>query len=591
MEKRTSLSKILIMILLVLSIVCFGLFSACSTPKGPTDPDDPDENPSGGGGEQEMHVVVDDAYFCKATGRFMASETDGGDLIPVSLALEDGETLTFNGQEVSELNVDKTFVEGLQTGVEHEILITKPDGKTLTYKAQVAERVIVRFADTDTYKNTSVYGTAVGSVEDYLVKYSGASALSGSKTGKSIFSFTDAFTNSKCATRWAKSTIDGLYVLANDINFTDEPSVKRNVSLGTTDSSHNGHWVVDMDGDYINSIEGKREPCYYVPREGYGFVGTLDGRGKVIDTNKRSTSIGLLPPAYGATIKNVAVVNAYAYYWNSESPLVCLAKNTTFENVYVKYTSFSPSSSIEGNKPMLTCLDTCILKNYVVECDLLDVDQYLVFGKNINAGENSGYGQGRETTGVFSFVDFCDVNIAGTGIVNGHSYSNSVEGDAFVGTTAVNVYAVGSTPLYVNQEMEIDSATGSAYKPTMKATCFVNEPFKYKNGNDLTLCDQNVFYEETLFYGTQYEDTIGYLVSIIQQAKRQRYGVEIFTQLSRKDDLFKVRLINKEGFFDAKNQNEMKAQVLKNKNDGKEQFNAKYWNVANDGTVSWKGLN
>lgn len=584
MEKRTSLNKILIMILLVLSIVCFGLFTACSTPKGPTDPDDPDENPSGGGGEQEMHVVVDDAYFCKATGRFMASKTDGGDLIPVSLALEDGETLTFNGQEVSELNVDKTFVEGLQTGVEHEILITKPDGKTITYKAQVAERVIVRFSNTDKYTNKTVYGNDVSNAQDYLYDFN-VTAASGTKTGKSIFSFSSTFKNSKSAVRWANASFGGLYVLANDINFTDEPSVTRHVSI-STNSSNNGHWVVDTTFD---TIDGKRDSCYYLPRQGYGFIGTFDGRGKVIDTNGRNTSIGILPPAYGATIKNVAVINAYAYYWASESPLVCSAKNTTFENIYVSYKSIT-STSNEGNKPMLTCLESCTLKNYVVDCDLLNIDKFLVFGGKINSDENSGYGQGRETTGVFSFVDFSEVNATGTDVVDGHSFANAVAGDAFVGTTAVNVYAVGSTPLYINQEMDFDE-NGVVLRPTMRTTVFVNKMLKYKSGTQLLDCNQTDFYKEELFYGTEYEDQVDELVSISEHAKRQRYGVEIFKELSRKDDYFYFRFINKEGFFDAQNKNEMKAQVLKNKNDGKEQFDAKYWNVANDGTVSWKGLN
>ena len=319
---------------------------------------------------------------------------------------------------------------------------------------------------------------------------------------------------------------------------------------------------------------------------GRGIIGTFDGRGKVIDTNQRYTSIGLLPPACGATIKNLAMTNVNTFSYTSESPLVCSAKNTTFENIYIQFETLRLYQG-DANKPMLTSFDNCSLKNFVVDCDLLKTDTPLVFSSNVHTG-TSGYGQGRETSGVFSFVDFCEINAEGTEVINPHSYNNTPTGDAFVGTTAVNVYAVGSTPLYINQEMEL--RLGYAYRPTMRTTYFVNEMYKYKSGNTMLTCDQDTFYDETVFWDTEYEAKNNVLIKIVQQAKKQRYGAEIFIKLSLSDEMFKFRYINKAGFFDAQDKIAMKAQVLKNKNQGKEQFNAKYWNVAKDGTVTWKGL-
>ena len=146
------------------------------------------------------------------------------------------------------MTIDSALINSLDKAVEHQIVIIKPDGKTLTYNAKVAERVIVRFADTDKYTNQQVYGSAVGTADDFMYIFEGVGAVSGTKTGKSIFSCSATFVNSTCATRWAKTTHSGLYVLANDITFTNEPSVSRHVSLGITDNSHNGHWNVGSDG-------------------------------------------------------------------------------------------------------------------------------------------------------------------------------------------------------------------------------------------------------------------------------------------------------------------------------------------------------
>ncbi len=580
MKNKSAFSKFLILMLLCLSIVSFGLFTACQKPKG----EDPGDDPGEGGGESEMHVVIDDAYLCKSTGRFMASQTAGGDLLPVTFDnLQEGETVLFNQQE--NVTIDKTLIKSLDATKTHEILLTKADGKTITYNAKVAEKVIVRFANNDQYANKSVYGAGLSAAEDYLVDFN-VTATSGTKVGKSVFYFTNNVSTTVVPMRWPTSTISGLYVLANNITYSNEDAAKRNIYI-TNDSSNTSHpqtWEVDTT---FESIEGKREVPYFVPREGYGFVGTFDGRGKVIDTNQRYTSIGLLPPAYGATIKNLAMINVNTFTYTSESPLVCSAKNTTFENIYVEYEDVRFYQG-DANKPMLTSFDTCTLKNFVVDCDLLNIERSLTFGKVINTDDNSGYGQGRETTGVFSFVDFCDINSAGTAVINPHSYTNTPAGDAFVGTTAQNVYAVGSTPLYINQEMDLHK-DGYAYKPSMRATYFVNEMYKYKSGNQMVLCDQNTFYDETVFWDTEYETRNNSLVKIVQHAKRQRYGVEIFIKLSLDEDIYKFRFINKEGFYDAKDAIDMKAQVLKNKNEGKE-FDASYWTVAKDGKVAWKGL-
>lgn len=119
--------------------------------------------------------------------------------------------------------------------------------------------------------------------------------------------------------------LTGYYVLSADIVVPDDSGF----IMGNYSSAGNGYWPIDDESDV--------------------FAGTFDGRGYTISGLKVGDS-GIFGNMVGATVKNVSLVDIYAYGNSEEGVTVKYGSNilagmvdkTTIENVFV-------SGSISGN--------------------------------------------------------------------------------------------------------------------------------------------------------------------------------------------------------------------------------------------------
>ncbi len=100
----------------------------------------------------------------------------------------------------------------------------------------------------------------------------------------------------------ATAVIDGYYMLANDVAYTE---------------------YYDANGNVVS--EGTEGAVKYTPQianwgwsDGKGFIGTLDGNGKTITISSNALNMGLFGLVQaGAVIKNVKIVDA----WNNSTPI------------------------------------------------------------------------------------------------------------------------------------------------------------------------------------------------------------------------------------------------------------------------------
>lgn len=186
--------------------------------------------------------------------------------------------------------------------------------------------------------------------------------------------------------------------------------------------------------------------------------------------------------------------------------------------------------------------------------------------------------------------------------------------DVFYGTKGTNVYVVGSSPLYVNHDFASEHTQGATLGANAQTTVFVNEAIEYYKdgdsvktkvnplGNDYTDASANpiIWYTISELVDADgnvnklfaIDDTDDYysLGEIILRGKMYIHGETRMSRLisegTAAEDVLKVRVVNKAGWYDVADYEEMATYV--NANTGA-QFNADFWNVV-DGVVSWRVL-
>ena len=451
---------------------------------------------------------------------------------------------------------------------------------------------------------------------------------------------------------------EGLYVLGKNITL---PSSHNYVTdTGSVFSAGSGYKAnaTGSDADLVRVA--------YAPPTAYvGFNATFDGRGHSIDMQERAVN-GVLPPAFDATIKNTAF---YGLQTNiNGGGITSHARLTTFENIYAEVTKATTYSG-DLNKGILMNIQDCDIKNFVAVVNTITDDVMTgdlpAFQATTAAKPNgSGVGQGVTTAGVFSFRSYpdayYDANINMVRIANSSAqfsnaglfvdnislieaqrlfpnmidknekpawalynaavannykvaplaedYQNMLDpsqATAFTGSTGVNVYAVGSSPLYVGydyfDERGGTSSTnppGTQLKATATATVFVNQAPKLTNGQDAEVNwkqDGTSYLAPTAYKMSDIddesfafaEDTTYTLGEIIYRGKLYRHGATRMTTLlngSQAKDVLQVRFINQEGFYDVASMDDMKSYVLAQETP----FDSLYWNVGTDGSVAWK---
>ncbi len=584
----------------------------------------------------EVNEMPGEHYICRDTGRFMSTNVVGGDLTPQGVA-ENGDTVYLYGKKqfsINTIDLDEQTLQALPMNGEANLVVYKADGTINKYATKVAERVITRFAD------AKVGETVEDETKDYLANLSGSSY-------KSIFYVSQSgYSGANVWYYGISGKTEGLYVLANDITIPSlhNYAVAKIGSYGFMGNLGTVNEIVD--GVYDGSDAKYAKSAYMIPTGNAGFMGTLDGRGNNIDT-KKMAQYGIVPPAFNATIKNVALLNLKTSY---DFGGICTgAKNTTFENVYATITSVSNYYADLSN-PLGMMLDTCTLNNVIIEANAITTNvmtNTLTYGTqsgnsnyNIASGGNSGYGQNKTTSGVFSFKHFPDVYTDANGtwryVDNPALASNGIDAfvdngaktylgkaftssnvtnirynsyisnptDAFNGTTGNNVYVIGTSPLYVNHEFANATGTGADHlnlpslDPTTKTTVFVNETLKYNTvdeNNAPVALDTNTtdYYKistlvDTNGLFTMNDDTKYSLGEIILRGKQYIYGqTKVATMLATEETSeLEVRLITQDGWYDVANYEAMAQYVNANTDTP---FDSAYWNVSN-GIVSWKGL-
>ncbi len=635
-------------------------------------------------GEIEYMPEGYDAYICRSTNRLMAGLAQG-ELEPTSFDVSDVE-FAIGGIARSATGEYEVYNAEIETEAEKLANLPKygkvnvvaySSAGVQVIKAQVAERVIMRFADT-------TVGVAVeDATADYLAQVSGSSYKSifysnvssklyaddnSSPTINRLLGGTGAIglINTKVKTFVPQGAHDGLFVLGNSIKI---PSSHTYTVISSYNSGMNS-WLGTTQANYEKDKDQTFQSVGFMGAANAGFNGVFDGRGFAIDVNKKATD-GIFPPALGATIKNTAFLNLSSS--GAQGGLLNAAERTTFENIYATVPSVG-NNTPDANNGILMNMSRCTLNNFVVEVSAITdarMNASLVYleprnGNNYglldgphNAGGtslgNSGFMRGRTTAGVFNFrympeayydeddakMRVCDniglsgnawknnisledvkkyfpylftangtLNFEGLGRGSGNITNNAVEKDVFAGTTGNNVYAVGTSPLYLNYQVKESGGT-ILMEETAQATVFVNQTLQYnkvvvneESGLEETILTDastnpkaaaewhvmSSFVENDLFKFATEEGTQKWsLGEIILKGKQYRYGESRIARLlgeSNPEDVLEVRLVNMQGWYDVANAQEMATYVLAQETP----FDAEFWNVTADGIVSWRNL-
>ncbi len=627
----------------------------------------------------EVNTMPGDHYICRDTGRLMSSSTVGGTLLPINAASA-GDTVYLYGKKQTSINtleIDDDMLENLPMYGETNLVVYKQDGTVNKYKVAVAERVITRFADVDASKigvNATTgaleYPTGYSDIPDYLatakVTVNTSTNKVSARSYQSIFEvkntsvkflqgskLSDSLTDRSQVYRSLNTSYEGLYVLAS--NLIIPSSHDYIVDTGVALNSGAGNVTNATGADNDRARLGMVGPIAWA-----GFNGTLDGRGYCIDMKTRAVN-GVVPTAFGATIKNVAFYGLQAGL--NGGGITSHARATTFENIYAEVTK-ATNNNADLNKALLMNVQDCDFKNFVAKVDIINdtvMTGTLPDYKTGNAG--TGVGQGVTTSGVFTFRAYTDLYFDGTNVRSTYSsaqftnekgeffidnislndvkklfpsmidtegkavynlynvadQNNSMaaplaskyakmqdksQASAFTGTTGVNVYALGTSPLYVGYdylgEYYAKGSTGyygAQLGATSSATVFVNETPKLTNGQDAEVNwrvsgEDYVApktYKMSEIAGSKFafnNDNTYTLGEIIYRGKLYRHGAaRMNTLLNSKaaNEVLEVRFINQEGFYDVANTTEMATYV-------KQQtvpFDSAYWNV-NNGVVTWK---
>ena len=523
-----------------------------------------------------------EAYVCKATDRLMTAYNVGDDLTPEELVFSEGDELYANGVKYD--SIDAFLSADLEVNGASSMIAYKADSSYVAYiYAKHAERVITRMWKED----------GASELEDYL-------AFNDNGTYKSIF-YHKSSTDGGIKLEWypnsnnwiIKQAWDGLYVLANDI----EPII-----------AGNGIRVKGSQGYMIK------------PTENFGFIGTFDGRGKVIDFQYNQTTStgatsksyanngGLFPGLNGATVKNVAIMNSYLFSATGNYPNALIAEeayNTTFENVYTNIGTVSEFYQTYNKSLLISTAKDCVFNNVIVDANYSGYDaeegKYTYYDDSLKGNEsNASYGinadgtlkegvgnasntlglmQGYPTNGLFGPVDYY--------------LSSTVTGE--------NFFAVGSNPMFIYVPNTNASLSADFASVNMTINMMVSETLQYNvnagvEGAEVELapCDDRWGSAYTLsqFIGTPYEevarDCFAY-ADMWMRCKQSSYRMDAILNSGRE---ITIDFFTNKGLYDMRNADQFANWIKDEANAEKlAKFDSAYWVVdTENGTITWKGL-
>ena len=507
-----------------------------------------------------------EAYICKSTNRLMTASEVNGDLVATEFTVASGDELFINGKVKADLGL--ASASSLAVDGSSRVICYTGDGKVVYFNAKHAEKVITRFFSLDDV------GTDL-TLADYFADGS---------TGKNIFYMASA----------TEKTFPGLYVLANDI--TPVFGRKESTSVGSQYTT-----------------------------KGYGFIGTFDGRGKVIDYNwltNGTTALsshsggGIFPSATGATIKNFAVKNARSDHGavnNTTHALVGYAYNTLFENIYFHYCPGAATQEYNGggNERSLFIYGASgsTFNNVIVECGYSEY-MYNRFGQGYYIQKTMApYGSSRFTRTTDENGVLTDVTL-NSKLTNGNDccwggFQNGLFGkgrsDGGNGGYTItdfkssNLIAVGN-PIYVYQKNTMTAFNKGLDGIALEVYMVVSQVPSYidSEGNTVqcnTTGDAVTFYTEDQFAGTDWADYVAPYYDYAENFMLNKMGawIELALAQGRKIAInFKVI----PGTYDMRSASDL-ANWVKNADnkDALDKFDEAYWVVdATAGTITWKGL-
>lgn len=503
----------------------------------------------------EINYNQDTMYLCKDTGRLMKENPTTNNLEPYTIEnLETTSEIFISSRKISvgTLDGDETKLDTTKfndddisklasNDVAQNFTVYQSDGTINNYKIKIAQRVIMRWTKSGRYIDTT--NAAASDLNDYLTFEDTATGGLGVGHYKSIFfvsannSHALGYSLSGTTQNMPIEAVEGLYVLAN--NLTPSENMAR-----------------------LRTHNGSMQELF--PREGFGFAGTFDGRGKTIYTKNVDTghTIGayrldpIFPSVSGGTIKNTGFVYHTAQGYYQPTPVFSTALGATFENIYVKVEEISQIAQGNNNMPVISSMQNCVIKNFVIEADGLDTT---VAG----IGKNSG----QHFNSLILFHNFNDGYF---------SKPTAPSDDIFAGNTATNLFAIGSTKLFAKQE-----ATGANEVMTNNATYLVN-PY-----SELAQYDGQYLTEASELSATAL-DELKVLTNLASLHKTALYALASAPETST----MSVRVVAQEGFYDMANADEF-ATFIKDAENATtiNKFSTTYWNVdTTNGTVAWKSL-
>lgn len=465
-------------------------------------------------------------YICASTNRLLYAKSYQGDLKPISLELSDSDKLYIAGKKqecVDTKNIQSSTMLNLVHGNSYGVTIYTADGKIINHTAKVATKVFMRMTKEGAYPD----GSDATTINDYYA-YNISNAKEEDTEGLHTFptneprAYMSVFAVGQklvgvtgqtisINTRVPTDAIDGYYVLASDIFPTQIMASVHTVP----------YWQ------------------HFYPAEGKGFIGTFDGRGKTFWT-KSPDNIGykdfyigqhlngIFPTIYGGTVKNFGCVLKSTGGYYKTTPLFASAKYATFENVYVRVDSVDNYQN-KYNIPSLGSMEDCTIKNFLIEANCADT--------NIDIPENVSAGTGEQFNGLLAF----------------HRHSLGDLGnpitDIFAGNTATNLFAVGSSQLFVQHEM------AKGYAITNKVTYVVNP--------DSVLAGDNSNYKTASELSGEQLKLFNAYNELATIHKKFIHTVPVAEEFLSTNSL-QIRFASKQGFYNMDNGKQMQDHLLNN---------------------------
>lgn len=465
-------------------------------------------------------------YICQSTNRLMGTTKENGVLEQINKTIGENSKVYIGTKECPEFfntsKLDNDFINQLNSKDSNcGFIIYNEDGTVESYSVKVARRVISRFFSNET---TSL-------LNDYFVD---------ANTNRSIFYMSSDTTN----------TYDGLYVLGNNIKAQTQSNQERAI-------------------DSANISDG------YQCQEGYGFIGTFDGRGKIINFNKPESGVypnngGIFGGMNGTTIKNVAFTNIHANLKTS-SVFTNYATNCKFENVFIDIISVSDFAKPNNfnNGILFKTATNSSFNNVIVRADFVDYNYYEdVLSTKYTQGSSNNKGSGNQFGGLFTATD-----------------------KVFDNVSANNFFSIGSNPIIVTLDMNEYSS-----EPSLNVYMSVTENPKYYDNGRIKDCTQYLengelsLYSEEQFIGSGYEDKVADAFMYARYYLECKYGKEEVASQINNGQKIKILFAQKQGVYDMASTAEFNEYVKANSHITYE-FDARYWNVnVSTGEISWKAI-